>query len=251
MEKLSGLSGLGDGDRVTQLGQAGFRVVLFSPFTDPARNPSSGSWADLAEHAFIAVESYLAGSAIARQPEGDRREVVRRAVRGDPRLVQERRSRSEQNSSSRSTSVRQPPACRGDEPESRAKTGSPRSTPGRKHRSSSRALPTHRRALAPRKEVGHEGEYHAKEDRQPDRHVERHVLAADDDVPREMADAEVGEEQQQPPTIARTTAKTRSHFPAASTQPSRAMPAPGRPPARRPSRFDRRSRGPASPRRRR
>jgi len=53
---------------VAALGQAGFRPVLFSPFTDAVHHPNAEAWAGLAQQAFIAVESYLAGSAIAQQP---------------------------------------------------------------------------------------------------------------------------------------------------------------------------------------
>ena len=48
---------------VEQLDNSGFRVVVFSPFTLPATYAPSG-WEAIATHAYIAIESYLSGSAI-------------------------------------------------------------------------------------------------------------------------------------------------------------------------------------------
>ena len=48
---------------VQQLDAAGFRVVVFSPFKLPATYAPDG-WRAIAAYAYIAVESYLSGSAI-------------------------------------------------------------------------------------------------------------------------------------------------------------------------------------------
>jgi hypothetical protein len=64
-------------DLAAHLEQAGFSVVVFSPFTLPSHGGNLAerqeAWSSVAAHAYIAVESYLPGSAIvaaADTPEG-------------------------------------------------------------------------------------------------------------------------------------------------------------------------------------